>query len=34
MSDKTPDKDTIIEAAAQAIPYAAAPLATLYFGNK
>jgi hypothetical protein len=34
MSDKTIDKDTIIEAAVQAIPYVGAPLATLYFGNK
>lgn len=34
MSDKTVDKDTIIEAAVQAIPYVGAPLATLYFGNK
>lgn len=34
MSDKTVDRDTIIEAAVQAIPYVGAPLATLYFGNK
>ena len=34
MSDKTGDRDTIIEAVVQAIPYVGAPLATLYFGNK
>jgi len=34
MRDKTIDKDTIIEAAVQAIPYVGAPLATLYYGNK
>lgn len=34
MSDKTVDRDTIIEAVVQAIPYVGAPLATLYFGNK
>lgn len=34
MSNKSIDKDTIIEAAVQAIPYVGAPLATLYFGNK
>lgn len=28
------NKDTIIEAAVQAIPYIGAPLATLYYGNK
>lgn len=34
MSNETIDKDTIIEAAVQAIPYVGAPLASLYFGNK
>jgi hypothetical protein len=34
MSNKTVDRDTIIEAVVQAIPYVGAPLATLYFGNK
>lgn len=34
MSDEIIDKDTIIEAAVQAIPYVGGSLATLYFGNK
>lgn len=34
MGSNSLNKDTVIEAAIQAIPYIGAPLATLYYGNK